>query len=56
MRLRMQRAIKETQMNHKMIFLKLKSPLNLLTRFVLSTMEIFEGMENRGSTITQGSL
>ena len=53
MTLCMQRAINETQMNNKM---KLKAPLNLLSRFVLSTTEIFEGMESLGSTITQGSL
>ena len=53
MRLCMQRAIKETQMNNKM---KLKAPLNLLSRFVLSTTEIFEGMGSLGSTFTQGSL
>ena len=53
MRLCMQRAIKETQMSNKM---KLKAPLNLPKRFVLSTTEIFEGMENRGSTITLRTL
>ena len=53
MRLCMQRAIKETQMNSKM---KLKAPLKLPKRFVLSTMEIFEEMESRGSIITLRSL
>ena len=53
MRFCMQRAVNETQKNNKM---KLKVRLYLLPRFVLSTMEIFEGMESLGSTITQGIL
>ena len=56
MRLCMHRAIKETPMSSKIMSLKLKVPLNLLTRSVLSTMEIFEWMENRGTTITLRSL